>query len=121
MNGKSKYLIISALICIFLFPISTFAKSPLKNPPSPGKRDAKAYSNRGLAYNHKGDYDLAISDFTKAIEINPRDAEAYYNRGVAYYHKGNINIEKACGDARQACRLGDCGLLNSLQSKGHCK
>ena len=26
----------------------------------------------------------AISDYTKAIELNPKDAEAYYNRGVAY-------------------------------------
>jgi len=119
MKGKSTYLIISVLICLLLIPGVTFAKSPLKDPPSPGERDAGAYYNRGLAYYHKGDYDRAISDCNKALEINPRYAEAYMNRGAAYYLKGNI--EKACGDARQACRLGTCKLLNFLQSRGICK
>ena len=32
-------------------------------------RYGKAYYNRGNAYEHKGEYDLAISDFTKALEI----------------------------------------------------
>ena len=50
----------------------------------PKLEDAEAYLNRGVAYGHKGQYDKAISEFTKAIEINPRDAEAYYNRGLSY-------------------------------------
>ena len=47
-------------------------------------RDATAYYNQGRAYGQKGQYDQAISDYGKAIEINPRDATAYYNRGCAY-------------------------------------
>ena len=43
-----------------------------------------AYYNQGLAYFNKGQYDKAISDTSKAIEINPRDADAYNNRGNAY-------------------------------------
>jgi tetratricopeptide (TPR) repeat protein len=39
--------------------------------------DAEAYNNRGLAYSDKGQYDQAISDFTKALEIKPRFAAAY--------------------------------------------
>ena len=31
----------------------------------------------------KGDYEGAISDYNKAIEINPRDADVYYKRGNA--------------------------------------
>ena len=39
--------------------------------------------NRGCGYYAKGQYDLAISDFTKPIEMNPAYAEAYNNRGLA--------------------------------------
>jgi tetratricopeptide (TPR) repeat protein len=45
--------------------------------------------NRGSAFEAKGDHDLAIADYGKAIEINPQDAEAYYNRGIAMLHNGN--------------------------------
>ena len=31
------------------------------------------------------DYQGAISDFNKAIEINPNDADHYYNRSRSYY------------------------------------
>lgn len=49
---------------------------------------AEAYYNGGIAYYEEGQNDLAISDWSKAIEINPKFAEAYYNRGLAYYLKG---------------------------------
>jgi tetratricopeptide (TPR) repeat protein len=39
--------------------------------------DADVYNNRGLDYYNKGQYDQAISDFTKAIELNANDADAY--------------------------------------------
>src|SRR5579864_5749900 len=38
------------------------------------KKLAIAYSNRGYAHGHKGDYDDAIADFTKAIELDRNDA-----------------------------------------------
>ena len=34
-------------------------------------RYAVAYLNRGSALEAKGDHDLAIADYSKAIEINP--------------------------------------------------
>jgi tetratricopeptide (TPR) repeat protein len=40
---------------------------------------ADFYNNRGLTYFKKGQYEKAISAFTKAIEINPLDAEGYNN------------------------------------------
>jgi Flp pilus assembly protein TadD len=67
---------------------------------------AEAYRNRGITYGERGQYDQAISDFNKAIEINPRDAYAYNNRGTAYMKSGNK--EKACSDWKRACELGDC-------------
>ena len=35
----------------------------------------------------KGDYDRALQDYTKVIQLNPDDASAYNNRGGAYYLK----------------------------------
>ena len=44
-------------------------------------RDASFYFNRAYEKSKKGDYYGAISDFSKAIEINPYDDYAFYNRG----------------------------------------
>ena len=54
-------------------------------------RDAEAYNNRGNAHADKGQYDQAISEYTKALKIKPRYAEAYYNRGYAYASKGKYD------------------------------
>ena len=54
-------------------------------------RDAQFYYNRGNAYAGKRQYDKAISDFNKALEINPRFAEAYRERGLAYFGKGQFD------------------------------
>jgi len=51
------------------------------------ENNAQAYYNRGLVYYEEDQYDEAISNYTKAIEINPRYAAAYYYRGLAYYYK----------------------------------
>ena len=34
-----------------------------------------------LAYSRKGEVELAVEDYTQAIELKPDYAEAYYNRG----------------------------------------
>jgi len=66
--------------------------------------DAKAYLKRGVAYASKGQHDQAISEFTKALEINPRYAPAYSSRGVAYTAKGQY--VKAWEDVHKAQDLG---------------
>ena len=47
------------------------------------------YIHRGLAYHHKGDYDLAIVDLTKAVDLNPNDANVYNHRGAVYCDNGD--------------------------------
>ena len=42
---------------------------------------------RGLSYSYKQEYDSAIKDYSKVIELNPQYDEAYYNRGIAYSDK----------------------------------
>lgn len=43
-----------------------------------------AYYNRGLAYNYLKNYDAALADLTRAIEINPQYWQAYSSRGFSY-------------------------------------
>ena len=47
------------------------------------------YNNRGLAWTDKGNYNQAISDFNKAIELNPNCADAYVGRATAYKEFGH--------------------------------
>lgn len=44
----------------------------------------------------KGDYDKAIADCSKAIELDPKLAEAYVYRGVVFCEKGDH--DKAIAD-----------------------
>ena len=46
-------------------------------------QSADDYLKRGNAKSDLKDYQGAIADYSKAIEINPKDAAAYNNRGVA--------------------------------------
>ena len=65
--------------------------------------DAQAYSNRGVAYNNKGEYNRAIADLTRAIELNPDYAEPYHNRGNIYRERGEF--DQAIKDYREAIKL----------------
>ena len=51
--------------------------------------DSLAYYNRGISKYNAKDYEGAMSDYTKAIEINPKYADAYYNRGISKYDLEN--------------------------------
>ena len=44
--------------------------------------DDEAFVDRGNAYAKKGNYDYAISDYNKALKINPNNTNAYFYRGI---------------------------------------
>jgi tetratricopeptide (TPR) repeat protein len=46
--------------------------------------DARAYVERGSCYYHLQNYQLALSDFTTAIQLDPQP-EVYFNRGITYF------------------------------------
>ena len=64
---------------------------------------AIAYHRRGTAFASKKDYDRAITDYTKAIEIDPTYVAAYNDRGLIYTSKGDY--ERAVADVTKAVEL----------------
>ena len=62
-----------------------------------------AYNNLGYAYNDLGNYNQAIQDLNRAIEINPDRAESYNNRGNSYNSLGNYN--QAIQDLNKAIEI----------------
>jgi tetratricopeptide (TPR) repeat protein len=64
---------------------------------------AVAYYNRGLAYARSNQYEEAIKDFKKALELNPKYAGAYNNRGNVYHELKQY--KKAIEDYKEALEL----------------
>lgn len=65
---------------------------------------AEMYYNRGLAHSKKGELELAIENYTKAIELKPDYADAFYNRSKTWLHLGEQ--EKAKSDMAAASSIG---------------
>lgn len=78
------------------------AESPQKiyatNPNS-----AEFYYQNGLTHQHSGDTQEAISEYTKAIDLDNNNVQAYYNRGILYAEIGSKKA--AVQDLRQAAKL----------------
>jgi tetratricopeptide (TPR) repeat protein len=52
-------------------------------------QDSRAYNKRGLAHASTRNFEQAIIDFTKALDLDPQYAEAYNNRSTAHLMMGN--------------------------------
>ncbi len=64
----------------------------------PDKNEKAFYYNRGTTYLHMEEYNKAIEDFNKDIEVFPQHSEAFNNRGVAYFRlkKYKLAIKDFC-------------------------
>jgi len=98
---KSLPWLAGVLILIFLvqeFPQSKSRENfqtnvgniPISNNPD----DAIAYNERGYRRYKKGEYFGALTDFNKAIQINPNLADAYLNRRLVNEVLGNDQLSE---------------------------
>lgn len=49
--------------------------------------DFAFYQNRANANFVMGEYDTAITDYNRAIELNPKEPSVYFSRGLAHFNK----------------------------------
>jgi len=74
---------------------------PAKNPGTGG--DAKSFYKLGNEHYEKGDFDRAIENYNRAIELDPNYDKAYYNRGLAYACKEDY--DRAIADINKVIEL----------------
>jgi tetratricopeptide (TPR) repeat protein len=75
-----------------------------------GQEDFNTYYNRGIENYNKDRFREAVSDLSKAIQINPNSAEAYYYRARSYlrfisHDIDDIDCPKAISDLDKAIQL----------------
>jgi tetratricopeptide (TPR) repeat protein len=72
---------------------------------TPADVHARPYNDRGIALAGKCQYEQAVSEFNKAVELSPVYAAAYYNRGMAYLSLGQY--DRAIFDFNRVIELGN--------------
>ncbi len=75
---------------------------------------ARAYLNRGMAYERIGNLQQAVEDFSKAIDLEPEEGKIYYIRSVAHRHLGMA--KEAMEDLKKAAALGYRSARETLRS-----
>ena len=90
--------------------LRAFASAIALNPG-----DARAYLNRGMAFERLDNIEQAIADYTRALELSSKDAKVHYIRGLAYWRQGMM--EEALQDLRLAAELGYLQAKIFLKSK----
>ncbi len=64
---------------------------------------AYIYINRGYVNASGGQFEQAITNYSRAIELNPNSAEAYNNRGIAY--RNLDKLQQSVADYTKAVEL----------------
>lgn len=85
------------LVSLFVCP-SAQAQKKAKVPDKAFER-----LQQGLTYVNQKQYENALKEFTRAIEIHPQYATAYANRGLVYMQQKKYN--KALDDLNKAVKL----------------
>jgi Tfp pilus assembly protein PilF len=66
-------------------------------------RDAVSLINRAFEYLQKGEFTLAVADYTKAIEIDPARWDSYQGRAWAYLKAGKA--AEGLADAQKSLQI----------------
>ena len=96
--ASMKFVFIGVIIIgVLVFSVQTYAQTKVWNNPETLWSNAinidpdncyTGYINRGIVYQKRGQNDLALSDFSKSIIINPSNSTAYLDRGAIYSDLG---------------------------------
>ena len=63
------------------------------------KQEASTFVNRGILYTHMRDFDSALADFDRALELIPGFPEAHLNRGNAFLFLDRFDLAVSDYDA----------------------
>lgn len=71
---------------------------------------ALAHNNRGVAYSELGDFDRAIADYERALQLRPGDPKSLRNLRIAHTRRGLAaarvgEVDRALGDLTRAIEL----------------
>jgi tetratricopeptide (TPR) repeat protein len=71
---------------------------------------ALAHNNRGVAYGELGDFDRAIADYERALQLRPGDPKSLRNLRIAHTRRGLAaarvgDVDRALGDLARAIEL----------------
>ncbi|HZR61819.1 MAG TPA: tetratricopeptide repeat protein [Xanthobacteraceae bacterium] len=80
-----------------------------------GKNLAWAYGNRCIAYKDKEQYDRAMTDCNRAIELDPRDDHAFNTRGAIYHL--TKKYDQAIEEYSKAIRL-NANFIDPVHNRG---
>ena len=83
--------------------MAAFTRIIEASPAVEAKNLASAYNLRGMCHEAKNELELAVADYTKAIETDAKMAEAMGNRAMVYMKLGQT--DKAREDATAARRI----------------
>ncbi len=90
-------------VCILTSCAAEWAVGQEHERPSGRSNSAESFAERGAAWLTKGQYDKAIADLDRAIELGPENVFALARRGEAWRMKGEH--EKAFADLDRAIEL----------------
>ncbi len=85
-----------------LTPIPTPAPTPIPTP-TPFVPNSAFYQKRASAHLVNKEYDLAVAEYGKAIELDSNDAGNHINRGLAFFNQKNYDL--AIADYDKAVEL----------------
>lgn len=81
-------------------------------------KNGNTYLIRGVVYESLGNYNAAISDYTKVLKIDPNNYLAYNNRGFSYHNLGRH--KSAISDYSSAISI-DSGNATAYRNRGVAK
>jgi len=112
--------IVPALLLLCAVPLAC------KHVPTEQEVERAGYArDLGVSAMHKQDYRQALSELTRALELNPDDPEAHYALGLTYF-SGFNRLNEAEDHLRKAVALrakfsdAENALGNVLMAKGNC-